>query len=58
MCKEKKKKRRKQCGRGEAKQNQNDHRKHDLPMVLAGAPEMGCLHEKQIRQWENNLILM
>lgn len=58
MCKEKKKRKEETVwqrgGQAEPEWPQEAY----LPMVLAGAPEMGCLHEKQIRQWENNLILM
>jgi hypothetical protein len=42
----KEKKRRKQCGGKEAKQNESGNRKNDLPMVLARVPEIGSLATK------------
>lgn len=54
MCKEKNK--RKQCGGGEAKQNQSGHRKNDLPLGPLRWV-VWLLNKKHILQWENNPVL-
>lgn len=58
MCKEKK--RRKQCGRGEAKQNHKATGRMIFQWVSPGPLRwvVWLLNKKQILQWENNPILM